>query len=94
MRSKADKILEGVGIGAIVTAIIGLVVFISPILSVISGWLTGTIIKWLFGAYITNGLNLLFNTTRFAPESIPMICSALAVIGSYFKSHQTNNNKK
>ena len=89
-----NKVLEGVGAGAMITAIVGLLLFISPILAVVYGWFAGSIIKWLFGVYVTNGLNLLFNTTRFTPESIPMLCSVLAVIGSYFKSHQTNNNKK
>ena len=78
--------VENIGLGAIVTTIIGIIFFIAPVLAVGIGWVAGIIIKWLFGTYITNGLNLLFNTTRFTPESIPMICSVLAVIGSYFKS--------
>lgn len=93
MKSKTNKALESIGAGVIVALAVGLIAFILPIISVVTGWFAGTIIKLVFGSYITNGLNLLFNTSRFTPDSIPVICSTLAVIGSYFKSTQTNKSK-
>lgn len=91
MKNKFVDFVENVAIGSIVATLISGLLFIKPILSIGMGWLTGSIIKWLFGIYMTDGLNLLFNTTRFEPNHIPMLCSTLAVIGSYFKSIQTNN---
>lgn len=66
--------------------------FAHPILAVGIGWFAGSVVELLFGTYITSGLNLLFNTVRFEPNHIPVLCSILAVVGSFFKSVQTNKS--
>ena len=71
-------------IGLIILAIV--IAFISPILSFFLGYVSGQIIEWVIGGQVMDGMNLLFNTTRFTPNMLPMICGALAVIGSFFKS--------
>jgi hypothetical protein len=86
--------LKGIVAGILVALLVGLVTFINPILAVIGGLFSGWVLKIFFGSILTGGLNSLFNTTRFTPEMLPMICATLAVIGSYFKSSQTNNNNK
>lgn len=60
-------------------------IFVCPILSFFGGYVTGAILEWAVGDMLVNGLNLLFNTTRFRPDMIPIICGALAVVGSFFK---------
>ena len=68
--------------------IIGIIVLglISPVLSYFFGYIAGQFIEWTVGDQVINGLNLLFNTTRFSPQMLPMICGALGVVGSFFKS--------
>lgn len=46
------------------------------------------------GTTITNGLNLMFDTTRFTPDIIPLACGTLATIGSFFKTRVSSNNSK
>lgn len=92
--SKFDDFVENVGVGTIIAGIVGVVVFLSPILMIGFGWVAGWIIKLIFGSYITDGLNLLLGTTRFEANHLPMICATLGVVGSFFKSTQNNNNKK
>lgn len=76
------------------TAILLLVVvlIIEPVIIFGAGWFGGWILMKIVGAAVASGMNLLFDTSRFTPDIIPIVCGSLAVIGSYFKSHQTNNN--
>lgn len=62
-----------------------LVVIMIPLLYFISGWLTGWILKLIAGDALVRGLNLLFDTTRFTPNMLPLTCAALSVVGSFFK---------
>lgn len=78
---------------ALVAGILALI-FLYPILAICVGYISGLIIKLCFGGLITNGLNLIFNTNRFTPDHIPMICATLAVLGSYFRAYQYNKDKK
>lgn len=57
-----------------------------PIIMFGCGWLGGWILKITVGGAVVNGLNILFETTRFAPDIIPVVCGTLAVIGSFFKT--------
>lgn len=50
--------------------------------------------KYGVGTTIADSMNLMFNTTRFTPDFIPLACATLATIGKYFKSTQTNNNER
>lgn len=84
--------LEKAGVGSIIIGFIGLLVF-SPVLVFGFAYLGGLILKWIVGDSITYGFNVVFNTTRFTPDLIPIICATLATIGKYFKATQTNNNK-
>ena len=89
--------LETVGIvsivsGAVVT-FIGLLVF-APVITFGFAYLGGMILDWIVGEKLVNGLNLMFDTTRFTRDLIPLTCATLATIGRYFKSSQTNNNNK
>ena len=65
------------------TAII--VVILIPLLYFASGWLTGWILKVIAGDALVRGLNLLFDTTRFTSNMLPLTCAALSVVGSFFK---------
>jgi len=71
---------------------IGLLVF-SPVLVFGFAYLGGMILQWIVGDMITHGLNIVFNTTRFTNDLIPLVCATLATVGKYFKSTNTNNNK-
>ena len=86
------KILEKIGLGTAITGFIGLLVFL-PVVTFGFGYLGGLILKWIVGNAVCNGFNIIFNTTRFTPDLIPIVCASLATIGKYFKStHMGNNN--
>lgn len=85
--------LETVGAVAIVGGFIGLLV-ISPVLTFGFAYLGGMILNLFAGDAITHGLNVVFDTTRFTTDLIPLTCATLATIGKYFKSSNTNNNKE
>ena len=89
--------LETVGIVSIVSGVvvtfIGLLVF-APVITFGFAYLGGMILDWIIGEKLVNGLNLMFDTTRFTRDLIPLTCATLATIGRYFKSSQTNNNNK
>ena len=86
-----DK-LKYLGYFTAVVGMIGALVF-SPVITFGFAWFGGWILNLCVGNAITNGMNLMFNTTRFTPDFIPLACATLATIGKYFKSSQTNNNK-
>lgn len=79
------------GIGSAIIGLIGLLVF-SPVITFGFAWFGGWILKLCVGDAIASGMNLMFGTTRFTPDFIPLACATLATIGKYFKSSQTNNN--
>lgn len=85
--------LENVGVISVVVGFIGLLVF-SPVLTFGFAYLGGMILDWIVGIKLVDGLNLMFNTTRFTRELIPIACATLATIGRYFKSTQSNSNDK
>lgn len=71
-----------------------LLVIVEPVLYYFFGWLTGVILQWLIGDTVINGMNYLFNTTRFTTDMLPTICGTLGVIGSFFKSTTSSSSKK
>lgn len=71
-----------------------LLLIICPVLSYFCGWLTGVILQWLIGDTVINGMNYLFNTTRFTTDMLPTICGTLGVIGSFFKSSTSSSTSK
>lgn len=87
-----NNTLENIGVASLITGTVGLLV-LSPVITFGFAYLGGLILKFFVGNSVVRGLNILFNTTRFKVEYIPVICGTLATIGKYFKSTQTNNNK-
>ena len=78
-------------IGMIIFAIV--VALVWPIITFFCGYVTGVILEWAVGGTLISGLNLLFNTTRFSTDMIPIVCGALAVVGSFFKSSLSTSKK-
>lgn len=66
---------------------------VAPILMFIVGFVGGIVLQWAFGDSFISGLNLLFNTSRFAPDMIPVVCGSLSVIGYYFKATLTTRKE-
>lgn len=73
---------------------LALLVIVEPVLYYFFGWLTGVILEWLIGDTVINGMNYLFNTTRFTTDMLPTICGTLGVIRSFFKSTASSSSKK
>lgn len=84
-----DKFLKGFGASVIVGA--GLV-FLLP-LGVFFGWVAGLVLKLFCGSFLASGLNLLFGTSRFSPDSIPMVTGVLAAFSSYLKTTVTTKSE-
>ena len=84
--------LEVIGCGTIIVGFIFLLVF-SPVLTFLCAYLGGMLLDWIVGAKLVEGLNLMFDTTRFTRDLIPLTCATLATIGRYFKASQSNTNK-
>ena len=72
---------------------LALLVIVGPVLYYFFGWLTGVVLEWLIGDTVINGMNYLFNTTRFTTDMLPTICGTLGVIGSFFKSTASSSSK-
>ena len=87
------KGLIGVGIFTAVGGFVTLFI-ISPIITFGCAYLGGVILNYFVGDHLIDGLNLVFDTTRFTRDLIPLTCATLATIGKYFRSSQTNNNSK
>lgn len=84
---------ETAGCLASVLALI-VVIIIFPVLYYFFGWITGHILKFFIGNIVINGMNYLFNTTRFTTDMLPTICGTLGVIGSFFKSSKMSTDIK
>ena len=87
-----DSKLETVGIISIIAGFIALFIF-SPVLTFLCAYVGGMLLDWIVGAKLVDGLNLMFDTTRFTRDLIPLTCATLATIGRYFKASQSNTNK-
>lgn len=85
--------LRTAGIATAIAGFIALLVF-SPVLTFLCAYIGGLLLDWVVGAKLVEGLNLMFDTTRFTRDMIPLACATLATIGRYFKANQTNNNNK
>ena len=81
--------LEKIGVVGIISGYIGLLVFL-PVIIFGFGYFGGIILKWIVGDLIVNGLNIIFNTTRFNLNLIPIMCATLAIIGGYLKPVQAS----
>lgn len=66
----------------------------APVLTFVCGYLGGMILDWVVGNKIVAGMNLIFDTTSFSHDLIPLTCGTLAVIGSYFKTSVSAKSSK
>lgn len=75
--------------------IIGIIILgiVEPIIIFGVGWFGGWILMKIVGGAVVTGLNTLFGTTRFMPDLIPVVCGALAIVGSYFKTTISSSSK-
>lgn len=55
-----------------------------PVISFIFGYIGGIVLNWIVGAQLTSGLNLIFDTTRFTRESLPLVLATVSAVCSYF----------
>lgn len=76
-----EFIIETIGI--IVLAAIFIVFY--PFLLFWVGYFSGWIAKLVIGTKLAAALNIVFHTTWFTAEMLPMIGGALAWVGSFFK---------
>jgi len=78
----------------VISAIIGCVVVwvFSPVLTFLCAYIGGMLLDWIVGAKLVEGLNLMFDTTRFTRDLIPLACATLATIGRYFNDSQSNTS--
>ena len=72
--------------------LVALLVF-APALVFLFAYVGGMLLDWIVGDKLVDGLNLMFNTTRFTRDLIPLTCATLATIGRYFKPSQTTTDK-
>lgn len=66
-----------------------LLIFISPLVGFWVAYFCGWIAKITFGTKLAAALNMLFQTTYFTKDMIPIIAGALGWIGGFFKSTTT-----
>ena len=71
--------------------VIVLLLIFGPVFSYFCGWITGILLQMWIGDTVINGMNYLFNTTRFTVDMLPTICGTLGVVGSFFKSTHTSS---
>lgn len=81
----------GTALGGCLLAII--LIFISPLFSFAIGYLVGLILSWCIGNTVANGMNILFDTTRFTPDLLPIVCGALGTVGSFFRTTTTRTKE-
>ena len=91
-KRKIKEMFGGLAIGGGIISIIAFLIFY-PIFIFWCGYFGVWILSQFVGSYIVEGFNLLFGRNVVTVELIPVLLGSLAVIGSYFKSTQTNNNK-
>lgn len=86
-----NGILENIGVISVIVGSVALLVF-SPVLTFLFAYVGGMLLDWIVGTKLVDGLNLMFDTTRFTRDLIPLTCVTLATIGRYFKAGQSNTN--
>ena len=67
--------------------------FLSPLIHFAISFIGGMITEFIMGDILVKALNILFNTTYFAPNMIPWISGALGFIGGFFKKTVYKNKK-
>ena len=82
---------------AIILIILGTIVliFASPFINFVLGWIVGWLIKIIFGTIFISGLKLI--GIDISIDMIPLLCGTLNLIGSFFRSSAPidfKNNKE
>ena len=89
------KNMKDAGVGAwIVVVLIAIGFFLLvPIVSFWSFYFMGWVCSLVIGDVLVDALNMLFNTTYFTKEMIPVCAGALGWIGGFFRTvrNQTKN---
>lgn len=86
-----DKVFVAKLIGGGCLSLIALLI-LGPVITFGLGYFGGWILSLFVGDLVANGLNLIFDTTRFTAQVVPLSCAIFATIGRYFKSSNTNTN--
>lgn len=81
--------MELIGIITLICIVFIAMPFINFWVAYFGGWIA----KLVIGAKLATALNILFNTTYFTAEMLPMMAGALGWIGSFFKITTTIKNK-
>ena len=79
---KNTNLFKKIGIFSIFEETI-LLIFL-PALTFLFAYVGGMLLDWFVGVKLVDGLNLMFDTTRFTRDLIPLTCATLATIGRYF----------
>lgn len=93
IKSSKFETLETIGVISVIAGVIALLVF-APVLTFLCAYIGGMLLDWIVGEKLVNGLNLMFDTTRFTRDLIPIACATLATIGRYFKASLTHKSDK
>lgn len=84
-----EDLMTVVGAVVVICVLFVIMPFISFWLAYFGGWIA----KLVIGTKLAAALNILFNTTYFTAEMLPMVAGALGWVGSFFKSTTTIKNK-
>ena len=80
--------------GCIAALVAGLIaITLGSILCFLGGQVSGIVLQLTVGGFVASGLNLILNTTRFTAGRLPVLCGALAVVGSFFQSYLRTKSK-
>ena len=88
-----DTVLTTTTAALAVLGFLALLIFIAPI-SIFFGWVTGLIVNWICGDFVTRGLNIILGEGSITRDMIPTIGGALGFIGGFFKSYSASKSKK
>ena len=84
-----EDLMTVIGAIALICVLFVVMPFINFWLAYFGGWIA----KLVIGTKLAAALNILFNTTYFTAEMLPMMAGALGWVGSFFKSTATIKNK-
>ena len=90
--NRNNNTLEGIGaFTVIILAIFTLV--ISPALSFMFAYIGGCILKFFVGDALVNGLNIIFNTTRFTLLFVQQLQQLVNILKQQSICQSINNNR-
>ena len=78
--NRNNNTLEGIGAFTVILLAIFTLVICS-FFSFLFSYIYRCILKFFVGDALVNGLNIIFNTTRFTKPMIDVICAIIATIG-------------